>query len=184
MSYKHRPARQSMERSESLNDVMKKDEQQQPTSGTQPSPFIVKEGAKEWGFLRALPSTVVGWILRAYRRIISPTYGHVCKFFPTCSAYGLEAVYTHGAIKGSLTAGGWVSTVDQWQDGAMDRVRPRNMICRDGKQPLIIELNHPVIPPDSQATKESKLSMGFFDTILLPFPWAVSWVLSIFHTLL
>ena len=145
-----------MERSESLCDVMKKDEQQQPTSGTQPSPFIVKEGAKEWGFFRALPSTVVGWILRAYRRIISPTYGDVCKFFPTCSAYGLEAVYTHGAIKGSLMAGRRVLSCHPWQDGGIDPVPPGNRIWPDGKQPFIIELNHPVIPPDNEATKEDK----------------------------
>ena len=81
-----------MARSESLSVVMNNQEHEEPFSGTQPSPFIVKDSATEWGFLRALPSTIVGWLLRAYRKVISPTYGDVCKFFPTCSAYGLEAV--------------------------------------------------------------------------------------------
>lgn len=145
-----------MARSESLSVVMNNEEHKEPVSGTQPSPFIVKDSATEWGFLRALPSTVVGWLLRAYRKVISPTYGDVCKFFPTCSAYGLEAVYTHGAIKGSLMAGRRVLSCHPWQDGGIDPVPPGNRIWPDGKRPFIIELNHPVIPPDDEATKEDK----------------------------
>lgn len=145
-----------MARSESLSVVMNNQEHEEPFSGTQPSPFIVKDSATEWGFLRALPSTIVGWLLRAYRKVISPTYGDVCKFFPTCSAYGLEAVYTHGAIKGSLMAGRRVLSCHPWQDGGIDPVPPGNRIWPDGKRPFIIELNHPVIPPDDEATKEDK----------------------------
>ena len=145
-----------MARSESLSVVMNNQEHEEPFSGTQPSPFIVKDSATEWGFLRALPSTIVGWLLRVYRKIISPTYGDVCKFFPTCSAYGLEAVYTHGAIKGSLMAGRRVLSCHPWQDGGIDPVPPGNRIWPDGKRPFIIELNHPVIPPDDEATKEDK----------------------------
>lgn len=128
----------------------------EPTAGTQPSPFIVKDTATQWGFLRALPSTLVGWLLRAYRKVISPTYGDVCKFFPTCSAYGLEAVYTHGAIKGSLMAGRRILSCHPWQAGGIDPVPAGNRIWSDGKQPFIIDLNHPVIPPDDEATKEDK----------------------------
>ena len=136
--------------------MVSNDKQSESPSGTQPSPFIVKAGAKEWGFFRALPSTLVGWLLRAYRKVISPTYGDVCKFFPTCSAYGLEAVYTHGAIKGSLMAGLRVLRCHPWQDGGIDPVPPGKRIWPDGKQPFIIELNHPVIPPDDDATEEEK----------------------------
>lgn len=132
------------------------DKPQENPVGTQPSPFIVKDGATQWGFLRALPSTLVGWLLKAYRAIISPTYGDVCKFFPTCSAYGLEAVYTHGAVKGSLIAGRRILSCHPWQAGGVDPVPPGKRIWPDGKQPFIIELNHPVIPPDDEATKEDK----------------------------
>ncbi len=145
-----------MARLESLSVVMNNDESQEPNSGTQPSPFVVKDTATEWGLVRALPSMIVGWLLRLYRKIISPTYGDVCKFFPTCSAYGLEAVYTHGAIKGSLMAGRRVLSCHPWQDGGIDPVPPGNRIWPDGKRPFIIDLNHPVIPPDDEATKEDK----------------------------
>ncbi|MCE4957971.1 membrane protein insertion efficiency factor YidD [Macrococcoides caseolyticum] len=36
-----------------------------------------------------------------YRKFISPLTPPTCRFTPTCSQYGLEAIETHGAIKGS-----------------------------------------------------------------------------------
>ncbi len=40
--------------------------------------------------------------VRAYRLLLSPWVGHGCRFQPTCSAYSLEALEKHGAIKGTL----------------------------------------------------------------------------------
>ncbi|MEM7242670.1 MAG: membrane protein insertion efficiency factor YidD [Pseudomonadota bacterium] len=42
--------------------------------------------------------------VRAYRLIFSPWVGHNCRYQPTCSAYALEALEKHGAIKGSWLA--------------------------------------------------------------------------------
>ncbi|GAE04531.1 protein YidD [Paenibacillus sp. JCM 10914] len=36
-----------------------------------------------------------------YRKFISPLKPATCRFYPTCSAYALEAVEVHGALKGS-----------------------------------------------------------------------------------
>ena len=42
----------------------------------------------------------------AYRTRVSPTRPPACRFTPTCSTYGLEALRTHGAVRGGwLTAG-------------------------------------------------------------------------------
>jgi putative membrane protein insertion efficiency factor len=41
-------------------------------------------------------------LIRAYRRLISPLLGSVCRFEPSCSAYALECVRTHGAFRGTL----------------------------------------------------------------------------------
>ena len=45
------------------------------------------------------------WFLKAYRLLISPLYGQVCRYHPSCSAYALEAVTVHGSIRGSWLAG-------------------------------------------------------------------------------
>ncbi len=44
------------------------------------------------------------WLIRFYRRNISPTTPPSCRFIPTCSAYALEAVEVHGALKGGALA--------------------------------------------------------------------------------
>lgn len=40
------------------------------------------------------------WLLRGYKRWISPMLPHSCRFVPTCSEYALEAVELHGVWKG------------------------------------------------------------------------------------
>ncbi len=40
-------------------------------------------------------------LINFYRKYISPGFPPTCRFSPTCSAYALEAVTKHGAIKGS-----------------------------------------------------------------------------------
>lgn len=39
-------------------------------------------------------------LIRAYQYLISPLLGANCRFYPTCSAYGREALEKHGAVKG------------------------------------------------------------------------------------
>ena len=39
-------------------------------------------------------------LLTGYRRFISPLLGPRCRFYPSCSAYALTAIATHGVIRG------------------------------------------------------------------------------------
>lgn len=41
-------------------------------------------------------------IIRAYQLALSPLVGNGCRFAPTCSHYGMEAVKAHGALAGGL----------------------------------------------------------------------------------
>ena len=43
-------------------------------------------------------------LLRFYRAKISPLKPPMCRYYPTCSAYAVEAIETHGAFFGSLLA--------------------------------------------------------------------------------
>ncbi len=44
------------------------------------------------------------FLIRFYRKNISPLRPPCCRFIPTCSAYALEAVTKYGALKG-----GWLA---------------------------------------------------------------------------
>jgi putative membrane protein insertion efficiency factor len=61
-------------------------------------------------------------LLKAYRLLISPLYGNVCRYYPSCSAYALRAVEVHGAIKGSWLAGRRLLRCHPWTSGGYDPV--------------------------------------------------------------
>lgn len=42
--------------------------------------------------------------IRAYKRYISPGLGYNCRFTPTCSEYAIQAIETHGCLKGAVLA--------------------------------------------------------------------------------
>lgn len=48
--------------------------------------------------------TLIIWLIKAYRTLISPLFPPVCRFQPTCSSYALEAVNRFGALRGSWLA--------------------------------------------------------------------------------
>ena len=43
-------------------------------------------------------------IIELYQKNISPIKPGCCRFIPTCSAYAMEAIEVHGALKGGLLA--------------------------------------------------------------------------------
>ena len=63
-------------------------------------------------------------LLKAYRFAISPLYGQVCRYHPTCSAYALEAVQAHGALRGTWLAMRRIARCHPWAAGGLDPVPP------------------------------------------------------------
>jgi putative membrane protein insertion efficiency factor len=64
-------------------------------------------------------------LIKAYRYFLSPLLGPSCRFYPTCSAYAVEAIDTHGAIKGSWLALRRIVKCHPWHPGGIDPVPPR-----------------------------------------------------------
>lgn len=42
------------------------------------------------------------FLIRLYRKYISPLFPAKCRFYPTCSAYAYEAIEKYGALKGGF----------------------------------------------------------------------------------
>jgi putative membrane protein insertion efficiency factor len=73
-------------------------------------------------FLVLLPRNACVAILRAYRKVISPLYGDVCRYYPSCSQYALEAIQKHGAVRG-IGLGAWrLVRCHPWAKGGIDDV--------------------------------------------------------------
>ena len=62
--------------------------------------------------------------VRAYRLVASPWFGHGCRFQPTCSAYALEALAAHGALRGGWLALRRVLRCHPWGGAGFDPPPP------------------------------------------------------------
>ena len=65
---------------------------------------------------------IVSLPVRAYRVVLSPWVGHGCRFQPTCSAYSLEALEKHGAIKGTYLTVRRIMRCHPWGGSGIDNV--------------------------------------------------------------
>ncbi|MFV8835002.1 membrane protein insertion efficiency factor YidD [Aquisalimonas sp.] len=66
--------------------------------------------------------TVVTRILRLYQLIISPLFGPCCRFHPSCSQYAIEAVSSHGVMRGTWLAVRRLLKCHPWHPGGVDPV--------------------------------------------------------------
>lgn len=71
-----------------------------------------------------LPRNLALALLHGYRATISQTYGDVCKYYPSCSAYAVGAVQQHGAIVGSALTARRLARCHPWAEGGVDDVPP------------------------------------------------------------
>ena len=60
--------------------------------------------------------------IHAYRLVLSPWFGRACRFQPTCSAYALEALERHGALRGGWLAAKRIVRCNPWGGSGYDPV--------------------------------------------------------------
>jgi len=61
-------------------------------------------------------------LIRVYQYTLSPFFGRSCRYTPTCSVYGIEAIQKHGPFKGFWLASKRVVSCNPWGGSGYDPV--------------------------------------------------------------
>jgi hypothetical protein len=62
------------------------------------------------------------FFVRAYQAVLSPLLPPSCRYYPSCSAYAIEALEKHGALRGSWLAIRRISRCHPFRPGGFDPV--------------------------------------------------------------
>ena len=76
-------------------------------------------------FVWLLPRNVLVAILRVYRAVISPLYGDVCRYYPSCSSYAMQSIQHYGVVRGIWMASRRLARCHPWAEGGIDDVPVR-----------------------------------------------------------
>ncbi len=72
---------------------------------------------------------VLAWLLigliRVYQLAVSPLLPPSCRYHPSCSTYGLDAIRCHGAVKGVILTAWRLVRCNPWSQGGLDPVPQR-----------------------------------------------------------
>lgn len=63
------------------------------------------------------------FLIKGYQKIISPVLPPSCRFYPTCSEYGIEAINKYGIIKGGIKTAWRILKCNPFSKGGYDPVR-------------------------------------------------------------
>ena len=73
-------------------------------------------------FIIKLPANILILLIKIYQYTLSPFIGRYCRYTPTCSNYGIEAIRKYGAIKGGWLTIKRVASCNPWGGSGYDPV--------------------------------------------------------------
>ncbi|TQO20002.1 hypothetical protein FB472_1608 [Rhodoglobus vestalii] len=76
-------------------------------------------------FAMLVPRNLLVVLLRGYRAVISPLYGDVCRYYPSCSHYTLQAIQQHGVVRGFWLGTRRILRCHPWAEGGIDDIPAR-----------------------------------------------------------
>jgi putative membrane protein insertion efficiency factor len=86
---------------------------------------VRQQGASTLTHLDRLVALALVWLVRGYQVLISPLLGPTCRYYPSCSAYAVEALQRFGPVRGTWLALRRLSRCHPWSPGGVDHVPPR-----------------------------------------------------------
>jgi putative membrane protein insertion efficiency factor len=69
-------------------------------------------------------------LVHAYRVTLGPFLGGRCKYHPSCSQYALDALRTHGLLRGVALTGWRLLRCNPWSHGGVDYVQQQRIFRR------------------------------------------------------
>lgn len=69
-----------------------------------------------------IPRYALMGLIKAYQLTLSPLLGARCKYYPSCSHYGMDAMKVHGALKGTTLTGWRILRCNPFSKGGVDPV--------------------------------------------------------------
>ena len=87
---------------------------------TEQSERLGSEGSPLVG--HGIPARLLMGSIRLYQMVLSPVLGGNCRYYPSCSRYGFEAIALHGAGKGSWLAVKRIGRCQPFHEGGFDPV--------------------------------------------------------------
>lgn len=82
----------------------------------------VGAAARAGRVVRGLPGFALIFVIRAYQVMLSPLLPSSCRYIPSCSAYAVEAVQRHGALRGGWMAARRIGRCHPFRPGGYDPV--------------------------------------------------------------
>ena len=65
--------------------------------------------------------------IRLYQILLSPLFAGSCKYHPSCSQYAIDAIRTHGVLRGAFLAGWRLLRCNPWSHGGHDPVEAQRV---------------------------------------------------------
>ncbi|HSD25464.1 MAG TPA: membrane protein insertion efficiency factor YidD [Solirubrobacterales bacterium] len=93
--------------------------------------------------------------LRLYQRWISPAIAPRCRYYPTCSAYAVEAIRELGPIRGLILAGWRLLRCNPFSHGGVDELSDRRLFRNTPTRSERRDHQHPPpgVPPGDGSSR-------------------------------
>ena len=75
--------------------------------------------------------------IRGYQLLVSPILGERCKYYPSCSAYALQAVQRFGILRGLVLVVWRLLRCNPWSDGGFDPVEDQRLFKSRAPAPSV-----------------------------------------------
>ncbi|MFZ4648031.1 MAG: membrane protein insertion efficiency factor YidD [Patescibacteria group bacterium] len=81
--------------------------------------------------LRYWPRFLIVWLIKIYQKTLSLDHGPLkvfhphgyCRFYPSCSQYGVEAISRYGIFRGGVMTSYRILRCNPWNKGGIDQVK-------------------------------------------------------------